>query len=70
METAITQTPLWTDAEIAAYARRIGLEGLDEAGLARLRELADKVAATGRSIPRMDRKDAEPAAIFRVPLDG
>lgn len=64
----MTDTHGWTLPEIEAYAARHGLSGLDTAKLERLRELADRVAATGQAIPRMPRKDNEPATVFSLPL--
>jgi hypothetical protein len=54
-------------AEIEAYARRHGLTNLNADHLKRLAELADKVAATSRALPRMPSKEDEPAHSFRVP---
>lgn len=64
----MTSTPTWTEQEIAAFCARIGLTNLDPEAMERLRWNADKVAATGRALPRMPRKDDEPAGIFAVPL--
>lgn len=66
----MSDAPLWSDEEISLYCARIGLGGLDAAGMARLRENADKVSATGRALPRMTRKDDEPAVRLLVPVDG
>jgi aspartyl-tRNA(Asn)/glutamyl-tRNA(Gln) amidotransferase subunit A len=55
-------------AEIEAFARRFGLSGLSAEHLRELAERAGMVAALGRDLPRMPRKDAEPAHVFRVPL--
>lgn len=64
----MSETPAWTTAEIRAYAARHGLARLDAAGLDRLRELADRVDATARALPRAPRKDDEPATVLRLPL--
>lgn len=64
----MTEPKPWTMAEIAAYAERYGLGGLDEQALARMREIADSVARASANIPRVPRKDDEPAPIFRLPL--
>jgi aspartyl-tRNA(Asn)/glutamyl-tRNA(Gln) amidotransferase subunit A len=64
----VTDAPPWTLAEIETYAARHGLTGLDAAMLERLRDLADRVAATGQAVPRMPRKDDEPATVFALPL--
>lgn len=55
-------------AEIEAYAQRYGLTNLAPDHMKRLAEIADKVAAAGRSLPRMPSKEDEPAHTFRVPL--
>ncbi|MEJ1159264.1 hypothetical protein [Prosthecomicrobium sp. N25] len=60
--------PAWTQAEIDAFAARYGLVNATPEHLARMRELADRVAAAGRAIPRMPNKGDEPASTFRVPL--
>jgi hypothetical protein len=49
-----------TEAEIAAFARRHGLERLAEADLARMRAMADGVARLGRAVPRIAAKDVSP----------
>lgn len=64
----MSDMPGWTMPEIEAYAARYGLTTLDTAGLERLRELADRVSAAARSLPRVPRKDDEPATVFRLPL--
>ena len=33
------------------------------------RDMADRVSTTGRAVPRVPRKDDEPALVIRVPLD-
>jgi hypothetical protein len=66
----MSDIPPWTDSEIAAYCARIGLTTLDAEGMARLRQNADKVAATGRALPRMARKEDEPANRALLPFDG
>jgi aspartyl-tRNA(Asn)/glutamyl-tRNA(Gln) amidotransferase subunit A len=63
----MTEIPATSLSEIEAYARRYGLTNLTPEHLARLAELADKVAALGRSLPRMPSKEDEPAHSFRVP---
>jgi hypothetical protein len=60
--------PAWTQDEIDAFAARYGLTNLTPEHRARMRELADRVAAAGRAIPRMPSKGHEPASVFRVPL--
>lgn len=60
--------PNYSPAEFAAFARRHGLTGLAPEHLRRMAELADKVAEIGRLLPRMARKDHEPAHVLRVPL--
>jgi hypothetical protein len=66
----MSDIPLWTDPEIATFCARIGLTGLEPEGMARLRKNADKVAATGRALPRMARKEDEPANRALFPSDG
>ncbi|RAI02000.1 hypothetical protein DLJ53_11490 [Acuticoccus sediminis] len=61
-------TTPWTPEEIAAFAARYGLTDLTPEMLDRMREIADKVAEASAAIPRMPRKDDEPAPVFRVPL--
>lgn len=61
--------PEWTDAEIRAFCARIGLEGLDDASMDRLRWNANKVTAAGRALPRMARKEEEPANRVSLPFD-
>lgn len=39
------------------------------AGRLRARDLADHVSAAGQAVPRVPRKDDEPALVFRVPLN-
>jgi hypothetical protein len=63
----MTDIPATSLAEIEAYALRHGLTDLTSDHLKRLAELADKVAAAGRTLPRMPSKDDEPAHTFRVP---
>lgn len=65
----MSDLPPWTLPEIETYAARHGLTGLDAAALERMRALADRVASTARALPRMPRKDDEPATVFRLPLD-
>ncbi len=64
----MTDPKPWTMEEITAYAERYGLGGLDEGALERMREIADKVTLASRNIPRVPRKDDEPAPVFRLPL--
>ena len=66
----MSDIPPWTEAEIAALCARIGAAPFDPEGMARLRETADKVTATGRALPRMTRKEDEPAGRILFPLDG
>ena len=63
----MTDIPAISLAEIEAYARRHGLTNLTPDHLRRLAELADRVAAAGRTLPRMPSKEDEPAHGFRVP---
>jgi aspartyl-tRNA(Asn)/glutamyl-tRNA(Gln) amidotransferase subunit A len=63
----MNEIPAATLAEIEAFARRYGLTNLTPDHLKRMTELADKVAATGRAVPRMPSKEDEPAHSFRVP---
>jgi len=56
-----------TAAEIETYAKRHGLTNFAPEHLARLAELADKVAETSRALPRLPSKSDEPAHVFRVP---
>lgn len=58
----------WTPDEMAAYFRRIGLPQPEPEAAERLRTQAEKVSAAGRAIPRMARKDAEPAPRLIYPL--
>lgn len=58
----------WTEEEISAYAARYGLQNLGPAMLTRLREVADNVAKASANIPRVPRKDDEPAYTFSLPL--
>lgn len=57
-----------TDDEMRAYAARHGLTTLAPEHIARMRELAARVAQTGSTLPRMPAKSDEPAAVFAVPL--
>jgi aspartyl-tRNA(Asn)/glutamyl-tRNA(Gln) amidotransferase subunit A len=59
--------PAITAAEIENIAKRHGLTNFAPEHLARLAELADKVAETGRALPRLPSKSDEPAHVFRVP---
>jgi aspartyl-tRNA(Asn)/glutamyl-tRNA(Gln) amidotransferase subunit A len=63
----MSEIPATTLAEIEAFARRYGLTNLTPDHLRRMTELADKVAATARALPRMPSKEDEPAHSFRVP---
>jgi aspartyl-tRNA(Asn)/glutamyl-tRNA(Gln) amidotransferase subunit A len=63
----MNEIPPTTLAEIEAFALRYGLTNLTPDHLKRMTELADKVAATGRALPRMPSKEDEPAHSFRVP---
>lgn len=63
----MSDIPPTSMAEIEAYALRYGLTNLTPEHLKRLAEIADKVAAAGRSLPRMPSKEDEPAHTFRVP---
>lgn len=49
-----------SDAEIAAFARRHGLERLSPDDLERLRDLAPGIARLGRAVPRLDAKEVTP----------
>jgi aspartyl-tRNA(Asn)/glutamyl-tRNA(Gln) amidotransferase subunit A len=59
--------PAITSTEIEIFARRQGLTNFAPEHLARLAELAEKVAETGRALPRLPSKSDEPAHVFRVP---
>jgi aspartyl-tRNA(Asn)/glutamyl-tRNA(Gln) amidotransferase subunit A len=63
----MSEIPATSLAEIEAFARRYGLRNLSPDHLKRMAEIADKVAATGRGLPRMPSKEDEPAHSFRVP---
>jgi len=63
----MTDIPATSLAEIEAYAPRHRLTNLTPDHLRRLAELADRVAAAGRTLPRMPSKEDEPAHGFRVP---
>jgi hypothetical protein len=63
----MTEIPATSLAETEAFARRHGLTNLAPDHLKRLAELADKVAAAGRALPRMPSKEDEPAHSFQVP---
>ncbi|MEZ5818582.1 MAG: hypothetical protein R3D44_16000 [Hyphomicrobiaceae bacterium] len=56
--------PDYTHEEIAAFARRYGLERLTEAHIARMRELAPRVSDVGRDLPRPTAKSSPPAPTF------
>ncbi len=60
-----TRTP--PAADMAAFARRHGLDHLRPEYLARMGELAGPVAAFGRMVRRPPRKQDAPAPEFRVP---
>jgi hypothetical protein len=49
-----------TPEEIAAFARRHGLERLSPADLERLRDLAPGIARLGRAVPRTEAKEVAP----------
>lgn len=51
--------------EIAAFARRYGLEKLAPEHVARMAELAQYVGSLGRDLPRPPRKEDAPAPTFR-----
>jgi len=57
----------WQADELAAYARRYGLAGLPAPMMQRMQALSERVAATGRAVPRMAHKADESALIFRLP---
>ena len=63
----MSKPPAITSSEIEIYARRHGLTNFAAEHLARLAELAEKVAETGRALPRLSSKSDEPAHVFRVP---
>ncbi|MGE0766462.1 MAG: hypothetical protein AB7L90_08360 [Hyphomicrobiaceae bacterium] len=54
----------YTHEEIAAFARRYGLQRLSDEHLARMRELAAYVSDLGRELPRPQHKDDPPATAF------
>jgi hypothetical protein len=60
------KVPAITIAEIEIFARRHGLTNFAPENLARLAELAEKVAETSRALPRLPSKSSEPAHVFRV----
>jgi hypothetical protein len=62
----MSKVPALTAAEIEVYARRHGLTNFAPEHLARLAELAEKVAETSRAVPRLPSKSDEPAHVFRV----
>ena len=62
----MSELPAMTAAEIEAFCRRHGLTSFAPEHLARFAELAQKVAETGRGLPRMPSKSDEPAHTFRV----
>lgn len=49
-----------TEAEIAGFARRHGLDRIAAADLERLRALAPGIAALGRAVPRTAVKEVAP----------
>ncbi len=53
-----------TDDDMRAYAARHGLTTLTPAQLARMRELAERVAFVGAAVKRMPNKSDEPAFVF------
>jgi len=63
----MSKIPAITAAEIETYAKRHGLTNFAPEHLARLAELAEKVAETSRALPRLPSKSDEPAHVFRVP---
>lgn len=52
--------------DIAAFARRCGLDNLTPEHLARMAELAVYVEELGRTLPRPPAKDNIPAPLFDV----
>ena len=68
MTAPLMTAPLMTEVEMRAYAARHGLSTLAPEHLARMRELAARVAQTGLAVPRMQAKSDEPAPVFVVPL--
>jgi aspartyl-tRNA(Asn)/glutamyl-tRNA(Gln) amidotransferase subunit A len=65
----MSKPPAITAAEIETFARRHGLTSFAPEHMARLAELAEKVAETGRALPRLPSKSDEPAHVFRVPQE-
>jgi hypothetical protein len=63
----MTAKPLWTATDIQAHCDRYGLR-LPEPLMRRMQELSSNVTLTGMAIPRMPRKDREPAFIFNLPV--
>ena len=63
----MSNVPAFTVEEIEIYARRHGLTNFAPEHLARLAELAEKVAETSRGLARLPSKSDEPAHVFRVP---
>lgn len=55
-------------AEMSAWARRYGLEKLTPEHIERMAELAVYVADLGRTLPRVPRKEDQPAPIFKPPV--
>lgn len=62
----MTPPPKPTLEEIAAYARRHGLDKLSPAHIARMAELAVYVGELGRTLPRPAAKDDKPATAYLV----
>ena len=63
----MSNIPAMTSTEVEIFARRHGLTNLASEHLARLAELADRVAETSRALPRLPSKNNEPAHVFSVP---
>ncbi len=56
-----------SDAEAAAFARRLGLAWLTPEHVQRLREQMETIARAGFAVPRQSSKFIQPAFIFPVP---
>ncbi len=62
----MTTQPKPAIEEIAAFARRHGLDNLTPEHVARMAELAIYVGDLGRTLPRPPAKDDKPAPTFQL----